>query len=495
MHARILIAFLLSLPAMAQPQMAFQQYSIYAPESTFFYGIATGPDGMLWFTDIYHGSIHQMSTTGAVHTFQLPSCKGVSCGPYGIAAGSDGALWFTGFYSSTIGRITTDGVVTALYAIPTREAKPTGIALGSDGAMWFTEYYGQKIGRITTQGVITEYRLPNKQPGPDWITAGPDGALWFTELNTNTIGRITTAGAITEYAVPNNPSGYLEGITTGPDGALWFGGNAVGRITTAGAITVYPIPAGFTGFPYAIATGPDGALWYSVSNGNTIGRVTTSGSFTQYITPQKAASGTYAVTTGPDGELWFTAGGSIEEGAFVTANLSAAPPEGHYTTTLTFSGSGFAPGEEVCVYTAGVGSPVLAGAKADATGSITATAQAPASAYGDRIFIGTGQSSGKLGAANFSMKSGLTVTPAAGPPGSQVTVQGYGFIQDDTVDIYWNDYSDWLGSVNANSRGTFARGSAFTFTVPQDAVPGAYPIYANGTTLISLYAAVFFTVQ
>ncbi len=54
-------------------------------------GIAAGPDGALWFTNIYNGSIGRITTSGVVSNFTSP---GIDV-PIKITAGPDGALWFT----------------------------------------------------------------------------------------------------------------------------------------------------------------------------------------------------------------------------------------------------------------------------------------------------------------------------------------------------------------------------------------------------------------
>ncbi|MGZ4755607.1 MAG: Vgb family protein, partial [Acidimicrobiia bacterium] len=102
--------------------------------------------------------------------------------PWGIASGTDGALWFTNYGSNTIGQVTTAGVVTNFTG--TSISNPEGIAAGPDGNMWFTElsldeafniYRG--IGRITPSGAITEFALTRYRPRS--IAAGSDGNLWF----------------------------------------------------------------------------------------------------------------------------------------------------------------------------------------------------------------------------------------------------------------------------------------------------------------------------
>ena len=119
----------------------------------------------------------------------------------GIALGPDGAMWFTDLQSDRIGRIDANGAVTT-FSLQGVRRFPEGIALGLDGNLWFTEIGSPgRIGRITTSGVVTEFTLPGRNPRPYGITSGPDGNLWFTEQGTNAIGRITTAGVLTEFPV------------------------------------------------------------------------------------------------------------------------------------------------------------------------------------------------------------------------------------------------------------------------------------------------------
>src|SRR6516165_6315967 len=65
--------------------------------------------------------------------------------PWGIASGPDGALWFAD-YAGAIGRITTGGSVTE-YALS--GTTPFGIVTGPDGNLWFTTA-NDSIWRVTT---------------------------------------------------------------------------------------------------------------------------------------------------------------------------------------------------------------------------------------------------------------------------------------------------------------------------------------------------------
>ena len=63
--------------------------------------------------------------------------------PQFITAGPDGNLWFTELFSR-IGRITTSGVITE-FPVPTA-GNPNGITAGPDGNLWFADYGADKIG-------------------------------------------------------------------------------------------------------------------------------------------------------------------------------------------------------------------------------------------------------------------------------------------------------------------------------------------------------------
>jgi streptogramin lyase len=281
--------------------------------------------------------------------------------PAAITAGPDGALWFTELYGNRIGRITTTGIVSE-YLIPTPGSYPWGIAPGPDGALWFTENEAAKIGRITTSGVITEYPTPT--PWPFAITAGQDGAMWFTEGETTTsinnakVARITTSGVITEYAI----SAASGGITAGPDGALWFteGNATIGRMTTTGVITEYQGCYPWYNndcSPRMITAGPDGALWFTDYTQSAIGRITTSGAVTQYYTPT-SYTWPFGIAAGSDGNMWFTESGVGQIGQVVLGSSPTKPvshvlplPLTESTANFLVQWSGIDPNSTITSYT------------------------------------------------------------------------------------------------------------------------------------------------
>ncbi|MBV8531397.1 MAG: hypothetical protein JO104_08775 [Candidatus Eremiobacteraeota bacterium] len=294
--------------------------------------ITEGPDGALWFiTNVSDGigpnyvdRITKDGSIGFTTEYPIPG-TGYRHGtndPWGITSGPDGALWFTeggGVENgNAIARVTIGGEFTK-YPLPEPYSDPVNIVTGSDGALWFTEpgyskNVGNKIGRITTLGVITEYKIPTPNSEPFGIALGPDGAIWFTEAGASKIGRITTTGKITEYAARafTEPTGIVAGL----NGDLWFNENggdtqpsAIVRITTAGKMTEYFQKVKHR-YISAITRGPDGAIWFCEDQFPTqveswIGRLGTDGKFQNFPIPTRGAV-PVSITSGPGRTLWFT---------------------------------------------------------------------------------------------------------------------------------------------------------------------------------------------
>ena len=276
-------------------------------------GIASGPDGGLWFTESNVDKIGQLTISGQFTEYPIPKHGQIlPAMPGAISSAPVGGLWFTELGRDRIARLAGGGGFEEYPKLSPPQTQPQGIAPGSDGAIWFTTagpYPSSAIGRVDILGHFTQYNLPaNRFPGA--ITGGSDGALWFVETTgvgsgtyTTGIGRITTAGQFSETA--GGGSLTPQGIAPGPDGALWFGDGAhIGRSTTAKQVTLFAIPSNPAASVSAIANGPDGALWFTDLS-NKIGRITPTGQVTEYTIPT-ADSMPLGITAGSDGALWFT---------------------------------------------------------------------------------------------------------------------------------------------------------------------------------------------
>jgi streptogramin lyase len=272
------------------------------------WGITSGPDGNLWFTEETNNGVARITPGGVITEFTAGFPTG---SPRGIVTGPDGNLWVAmAGGDGAIAQVTKAGVVTE-FPVPT-PGDPTDITVGPDKNLWYVDSAAHLIGRITPDGSITEFTdglTPNSQPSG--ITKGPDGALWFTETATGNIGRITTSGVISEFSSELSGSGSPHDIVKGPDGNLWFtlGGlpGAIGRITRDGDVDEFSAGLSFASVPQEIAVGPDGALWFTESAiPGRIGRITTDGEITEYSTGLLSILSPWSIAAGPDGNMWFT---------------------------------------------------------------------------------------------------------------------------------------------------------------------------------------------
>jgi YD repeat-containing protein len=277
------------------------------------WGIAAGPDGNLWFTDVAAGKIGKMMTSGVATEYSLPS----GSEPTGIVSGPEGDLWYVNG-GGEIGKITTAGVATE-YALHTSSV--LSIAVGPEGDLWFTSTEG-KVGKVTAAGEVTKYTAGSD---PQRITAGPEGDMWFTNDGcANGYGGtcgvdkiIPQTGQVTAYPLTVEP----VGITAGPDGNLWYAAvGKIGKITpSSGEVKEYSLPS--ESIATEITTGPDGNLWYT--NWNKIGKITTSGAITEFSLP--SGSKPNGIIAGPDGNLWFTERGTSKIGKISTSGVIVEP--------------------------------------------------------------------------------------------------------------------------------------------------------------------------
>ncbi len=237
----------------------------------------------------------------------------LDCGVHSITLGPDGNMWFTEMWADKVGYITQQGKITEFPV--TRYSRPQGITTGPDGNLWFHEINRGAIGRITPQGQVTEFKLPgNPTIGavpayPPGICAGPDGNVWFGIYGLRQkIGRISPGGAIQYFDLPD----YLydpSDLKAGPDGNVWFtSANGLHHITPSGKVSYYPA---LELFPMHMTwEASDRNLWFVTKTGE-IGRMALNGETDLVGVVGNGARNTYiGMVVGPDGAFWIAQWGS-----------------------------------------------------------------------------------------------------------------------------------------------------------------------------------------
>ena len=142
-----------------------------------------GSDLNLWF--IGQGLIAKANTNSTVATLTtFPAAVQPFQG--GIASGPDGLIWFSVPTTSRISRMTTSGA--AGVDIPvTAGSLPGRMVAGPLNSVWFMEVGGApSLARATAAGVVTECPFPDSRvQAPGEIVLGPDQNVWFTGLTAN----------------------------------------------------------------------------------------------------------------------------------------------------------------------------------------------------------------------------------------------------------------------------------------------------------------------
>jgi virginiamycin B lyase len=192
--------------------------------------IAQGPivaagDGSLWYSSTPSqakssrpATIGRLSVGGQITEFPLPGSTSSEGWATSMTIGPEGKIWFTQLYRDAIGYMSLDGQVST-FQLP-QYAHPDDIAAGADGSLWFTEHdFPRMIGRITPTGETHDFPLPGNSPSLDKTTAGPDGRIWFA-YEPGTIGRIAPNGGLSLIALPN--ATQVLNLTVGIEGDVWY---------------------------------------------------------------------------------------------------------------------------------------------------------------------------------------------------------------------------------------------------------------------------------
>lgn len=267
------------------------------------YGITTGPDGNIWFSDQDESTVFAFSpsTDAQVNAYPL---SGEDL--YDLTTGSDGAVWVTDQENGGADRITPAGIITQY----PYSGLPQGIISGADSTLWIAENASGDIWNLSLGGGFTAEPI-DPSGSPSELTQTPDGNIWFAE--TGYIGTYNpTTQTLNETTVPGGDNANY--ITTGPDGAVWFTASGspsyIGRIDpTSGppyTVTQPEVLAGGS-IPEGITAGADQAVWFVDQGLNDVGRISTqSGYASSAFALPTSGAGPLEITLGPDGSLWFT---------------------------------------------------------------------------------------------------------------------------------------------------------------------------------------------
>jgi len=134
--------------------------------------------GMHWFTGAagYVGRLNPAD--GVMQIFETPRGRG----PYGMATAPDGTVYFASLAGGYLGRIdSADGSITVL-APPTPNSGVRRVWADSLGRLWISQYNAGQLARYDPEtGAWSEWRLPGEQPRPYAIYVDSRNQIWLSD--------------------------------------------------------------------------------------------------------------------------------------------------------------------------------------------------------------------------------------------------------------------------------------------------------------------------
>jgi streptogramin lyase len=335
--------FQLATATFAFPGLNITRYNLGAQFTIDPEGLTVGSDGNIWAALSAVNEIARIipgdapTAPGAVTLFPT----GIAGGhPVGIASGADGLIYYSDNNSCTIGRMNTSGVQQGGLALVAGGGCNLW-GLGTDGAagnIWFIDSSHDEVGYIGEASWPSPGSFCGTLPGfafsiSQTITLGSDGAMWFTMNGVaHSIGRYAGVGAclsqtLQQYVVPSAGTGDVGGLALGSDGNLWFPvltPDFYAKITPAGVITEYPNiinPNDFAN-PDWIAAGPasNGELWIPQGGGavSFLPATPTTANVQLFVSGgQEGQTNMRSAILGPDNNIWFSGQGSNPGNGFV----------------------------------------------------------------------------------------------------------------------------------------------------------------------------------
>lgn len=182
--------------------------------------------GILWFTGQsgVFGRLHP--ATGDLQVFEAPRGRG----PYGIATAPDGSVYYASLAGSYIARVDPQSDQAVVLEPPTSEQGARRIWSDSDGRLWFSEWNAGQLGRYDPEMVAwMEWPLPGDSPRPYALYVDEWDAVWMSDFGANAILRFRPASkAFDVFSLPSSGAEVRQML--GRPGEIWGAESGVDKL-------------------------------------------------------------------------------------------------------------------------------------------------------------------------------------------------------------------------------------------------------------------------
>ncbi len=277
----------------------------------------------------------------------------------------------------------------------------------------------------------------------------------MSSIVANSLGNFTTASTTLPFTASASIHTTFTGLLSGTIAAVDV---AIGTLSPYLSADSYSAQQGgvvhVTGYSFA----PGETVAVHAGSFNTTTVANTSGT-----TPAVAVTLPYGVTSAQVTLTGASSGASASASIALAAFNPQVVPNTYYSTpgtSISFTGSGFAPNETVAVTFNG---NAIASATASSTGAFSYS-YTPSLTATNASFVFTGETSGAsnkiaIGIAPYAAYLQLSTYYAQG--GSPITISGTGFAPNETVTLKDNGVT--FGSTSANTSGSFSYSGVIPF--------------------------------
>ncbi len=185
--------------------------------------------GVLWFTG-QNGVYGRLDPkVGRVEVFDAPRGRG----PYGIATAPDGTVYYASLASSYIARIDPGTGIATILQPPTPNQGARRVWSDSKGRIWVSAWNtGQLAMYDPATGAWREWRLPGNNPRAYAVYVDNQDMVWVTDWGANALVRFDPAREAFE-AFPFPTAGAQVRQILGRPGEVWGAESGVDKLVVA----------------------------------------------------------------------------------------------------------------------------------------------------------------------------------------------------------------------------------------------------------------------
>ncbi len=189
--------------------------------------------GILWFTGQagVYGRLDPKASNGAgeIRVFDAPG----GAGPYGIATTPDGMVYFASLAGSYLGWIDVETGNAATFPPPTARQGTRRVWSDSAGRVWASEWDAGQVARFERAGTRwREWKLPGAAPMPYAVYVDERDLVWLSDFGANALVRFdpaTETFASYPFSLPNANVRQLLGRA----GEVWGAMSGQDRLVVA----------------------------------------------------------------------------------------------------------------------------------------------------------------------------------------------------------------------------------------------------------------------